>query len=215
MGGVELAVSDDTIELWEVDTECDDEYINGEYVETCYVNERILKIDEWKIVRATSAKYDLESDKIVLKENEKFDISDIKVVNGKAELKDNMLLIKYKDEIVKKIKIEGKFLNNSTTTKTTSKDGTNKKTALKKTTTSIKNNINKTTTTKKKYIYPTTTKRIVNDIGSSKQKELNMLYKQGDNKLVIIYLLIMYNLLLMGLIFILKSKFNDKLMSNL
>ena len=215
MGGVELAVSDDTIELWEVDTECDDEYINGEYVETCYVNERILKIDEWKIVRATSAKYDLESDKIVLKENEKFDISDIKVVNGKAELKDNMLLIKYKDEIVKKIKIEGKFLNNSTTTKTTSKDGTNKKTALKKTTTSIKNNINKTTTTKKKNIYPTTTKRIVNDIGSSKQKELNMLYKQGDNKLVIIYLLIMYNLLLMGLIFILKSKFNDKLMSNL
>lgn len=213
--GVELVVSDDTIELWIVDTECDDEYINGEYVETCYVNERILKIDEWKIVRATSTKYDLESDKIVLKENEKFDISDIKVVNGKAELKDNMLLIKYKDEIVKKIKIEGKFLNNSTTTKTTSKDGTNKKTTLKKTTTSIKNNINKTTTTKKKYIYPTTTKRIVNDIGSSKQKELNMLYKQGDNKLVIIYLLIMYNLLLMGLIFILKSKFNDKLMSNL
>lgn len=215
MAGAELAVSDDTIELWMVDTECDDEYINGEYVETCYVNERILKVDEWKIVRATSTKYDLESDKIVLKENEKFDISDIKVVNGKAELKDNMLLIKYKDEIVKKIKIEGKSLNNSTTTKTTSKDGTNKKTTLKKTTTSIKNNINKTTTTKKKYIYPTTTKRIVNDIGSSKQKELNMLYKQGDNKLVIIYLLIMYNLLLMGLIFILKSKFNDKLMSNL
>ena len=50
-----------------------------------------MKIDDWKLVSVSSSKYDLNSEKIVLKDDEDLDLDNIKIVNGKALLEDGYL----------------------------------------------------------------------------------------------------------------------------
>ena len=79
---------------------------------TTMVNNNTLEIkygskvmESYKMVSVSSSKYDLSKDSIKLKEDDKFDLNSINVVNGAKEYKDNKLYIKYGNEVLKTYEI--------------------------------------------------------------------------------------------------------------
>lgn len=171
----------------------------------------ILEITSWDFVKVSSSKYNMDSDVIKLKNDEEFDLSNIKVVNGVAELKDGELLIKYKDSVAKRIKIEG-GKSKTTTTTTTKKQGIINK-IFRKTATVKKGStitVKKSTITTKKQITTrkNTTTNVVSKTNNLTNKKTNKMIIYQDNILLTLSLLLMISLVICLAVMYRKRKNN-------
>lgn len=204
-----INISDDAIELWDGYTECNDDESSCEYVKT-------LKIDEWKLVKISSGKYDLDSDTINLGDDEMFDTSSIDIKNGTISIEGDTLVIKFEDEVVDEIKIVGGKKSTTTTStkpETTASNVTSSTTSKKpdKTTTrKVNNNTteNKTTvndsTTKnsvKTSKRITSTTKVIKNRNEVENKQNNIQNRVHNSKRIIIIIVNIINLLLLLILF--------------
>ena len=195
-----LKIDKNKIELWFTDEECDSKYVNGKYVETCSY-EQVEKIDSWDLVKVLSDDFDLSTSSIDLNFDGIFSLDSVGITNGSISLEGDILVIKYKDKVVKKIKVNDAKKNTTTTKKVTSR-----KNALK-TTTKKKSSTTKVITTTKKKSSTTKVTTNKNNI-STTNKESGKIIRL--NVKILVVLLVSFNIIFVSVLYLLKKDKNQK-----
>ena len=203
-----INISDNSIELWDSYQRCNNDKSSCEYI-------KVLKIDEWKIVKISSGKYDLDSDTINLGDDETLDTSSIDIKNGTISIEGDTLVIKFEDEVVDEIKIVGGKKSTTTSTKpeTTASNVTSSTTSKnpdKTTTTKVvtttgenKTTVNDSTTknsvkTSKRI---TSTTKVIKNRNEVENKQNNIQNRVHNNKRIIIIIVNIINLILLLILF--------------
>ena len=221
-----LKIDKNKIELWFTDEECDSEYVDGKYVETCSY-EPVEKVDSWDLVKVLSDDFDLSTSSIDLNFDGIFSLDSVGITNGSISLEGDILVIKYKDKVVKEIKVNDAKKNTTTTKKVEDIENTTQNSSY--TTTTKKRNIfsrlfgnKKTTTTAKKAtsrkkIFRRTTK---NKSSTTKvitnKNSISTTNKESDktirlNVKILVILLVSFNIIFVSALYLFKKdKFKEK-----
>ena len=221
-----LKIDKNKIELWFTDEECDSKYVDGKYVETCSY-EPVEKVDSWDLVKVLSDDFDLSTSSIDLNFDGIFSLDSVGITNGSISLEGDILVIKYKDKVVKEIKVNDAKKNTTTTKKVEDIENTTQNSSY--TTTTKKRNIfsrlfgnKKTTTTAKKAtsrkkIFRRTTK---NKSSTTKvitnKNSISTTNKESDktirlNVKILVILLVSFNIIFVSALYLFKKdKFKEK-----
>ena len=220
-----LKIDKNKIELWFTDEECDSKYVDGKYVETCSY-EPVEKVDSWDLVKVLSDDFDLSTSSIDLNFDGIFSLDSVGITNGSISLEGDILVIKYKDKVVKEIKVNDAKKNTTTTKKAEDIENTTQNSSY--TTTTKKRNIfsrlfgnKKTTTTTKKVtsrknIFRRTTKKkssttkvITNKNNiSTTNKESGKTIRL--NVKILVVLLVSFNIIFVSVLYLLKKDKNQR-----
>ena len=221
-----LKIDKNKIELWFTDEECDSKYVDGKYVETCSY-EPVEKVDSWDLVKVLSDDFDLSTSSIDLNFDGIFSLDSVGITSGSISLEGDILVIKYKDKVVKEIKVNDAKKNTTTNKKVKDIENTTQNSSY--TTTTKKRNIfsrlfgNKKTTatakkvTSRKNIFRRTTK---NKSSTTKvitnKNNISATNKESDktirlNVKILVILLVSFNIIFVSALYLFKKdKFKEK-----
>ena len=221
-----LKIDKNKIELWFTDEECDSEYVDGKYVETCSY-EPVEKVDSWDLVKVLSDDFDLSTSSIDLNFDGIFSLDSVGITSGSISLEGDILVIKYKDKVVKEIKVNDAKKNTTTTKKvedienttqnssytTTTKKrnifsrlfGNKKTTATAKKVTSRKNIFRRTTKNKSSTTKVITNKNNISTTNKGSDKTIRL------NVKILVILLVSFNIIFVSALYLFKKdKFKEK-----
>ena len=220
-----LKIDKNKIELWFTDEECDSKYVDGKYVETCSY-EPVEKVDSWDLVKVLSDDFDLSTSSIDLNFDGIFSLDSVGITSGSISLEGDILVIKYKDKVVKEIKvndakkntttkkvedIENTTQNSSYTTTTKKRNifsrlfGNKKTTATAKKVTSRKNIFIRTTKNKSSTTKVITNKNNISTTNKESGKTIRL------NVKILVILLVSFNIIFVSALYLFKKdKFKEK-----
>ena len=221
-----LKIDKNKIELWFTDEECDSKYVDGKYVETCSY-EPVEKVDSWDLVKVLSDDFDLSTSSIDLNFDGIFSLDSVGITSGSISLEGDILVIKYKDKVVKEIKVNDAKKNTTTTKKAEDIENTTQNSSY--TTTTKKRNIfsrlfgNKKTTatakkvTSRKNIFRRTTKKKSSTTKVITNKNNISTTNKGSDKTIrlnvkiLVILLVSFNIIFVSALYLFKKdKFKEK-----
>ena len=221
-----LKIDKNKIELWFTDEECDSTYVDGKYVETCSY-EPVEKVDSWDLVKVLSDDFDLSTSSIDLNFDGIFSLDSVGITSGSISLEGDILVIKYKDKVVKEIKVNDAKKNTTTTKKVEDIENTTQNSSY--TTTTKKRNIfsrlfgNKKTTatakkvTSRKNIFRRTTKKKSSTTKVITNKNNISTTNKGSDKTIrlnvkiLVILLVSFNIIFVSALYLFKKdKFKEK-----
>ena len=221
-----LKIDKNKIELWFTGEECDSKYVDGKYVETCSY-EPVEKVDSWDLVKVLSDDFDLSTSSIDLNFDGIFSLDSVGITSGSISLEGDILVIKYKDKVVKEIKVNDAKKNTTTTKKvedienttqnssytTTTKKrnifsrlfGNKKTTATAKKVTSRKNIFRRTTKNKSSTTKVITNKNNISTTNKESGKTIRL------NVKILVILLVSFNIIFVSALYLFKKdKFKEK-----
>ena len=190
--------------------------LNDNYMEFRFGFHYMIKVKQWKFVQLSSDKYDLDSDTINLGDNETLDTSSIDIKNGTISIEDDMLVIKFEDEVVDEIKIVGGKKSTTTTstkpetttsnvTSSTTSKKPDKTTTTKVVTTTSENKTTLNNSTTKNSVKTskriTSTTKVVKNRNKVENKQNNIQNRVHNSKRIIIIIVNLINLVLLLILF--------------
>ncbi len=221
-----LKIDKNKIELWFTGEECDSKYVDGKYVETCSY-EPVEKVDSWDLVKVLSDDFDLSTSSIDLNFDGIFSLDSVGITSGSISLEGDILVIKYKDKVVKEIKVNDAKKNTTTTKKVEDIENTTQNSSY--TTTTKKRNIfsrlfgnKKTTATAKKvtsrkniFIRTTKNKSSTTKVITNKNNISTTNKESGKtirlNVKILVILLVSFNIIFVSALYLFKKdKFKEK-----
>ena len=217
-----LKIDKNKIELWFTDEECDSKYVDGKYVETCSY-EPVEKVDSWDLVKVLSDDFDLSTSSIDLNFDGIFSLDSVGITSGSISLEGDILVIKYKDKVVKEIKVNDAKKNTTTTKKVEDIENTTQNSSY--TTTTKKRNIfsrlfgnkktKKVTSRKNIFIRTTKNKSSTTKVITNKNNISTTNKESGKtirlNVKILVILLVSFNIIFVSALYLFKKdKFKEK-----